>query len=319
MQKTTSNIEMLREQALSIICTPHPFLDFSGFAPIPYKFDPYYGTQRKINNDALFDIDGFPTVQEKLDSYCSTNLQINNDDFFSFGGSSPVQGKLVPHCSTKQIIHDNDEENIEERDFGFACTEVQEMHIFADEIFENGKIRPILHSSDQSLLFFPNPNNDASYISPPIKKNFIENSIKPHSRSGGIPNELQNDPLQNMTLVEINASSECYTKSNSTGTSNLWRFRQNLNLRSNSDHKDSFVLMNPSVPKKSNKSKVENIAVKRRQDEKRKSELSAYEKIYVTNKTRKESKQRKSFLPYKHQLFGLFTNKNGLSRNLHPF
>jgi hypothetical protein len=24
-------------------------------------------------------------------------------------------------------------------------------------------------------------------------------------------------------------------------------------------------------------------------------------------------------LPYKHQLFGLFTNINGLSRNLHPF
>jgi hypothetical protein len=63
MHKSTSNIEMLRVLALSIICTPHPFLDFSGFAP----------------------------AQEKLDINCSTKQQISNDDFFSFDGSAPVQ------------------------------------------------------------------------------------------------------------------------------------------------------------------------------------------------------------------------------------
>ncbi|KAK2367800.1 hypothetical protein QL285_081051 [Trifolium repens] len=319
MHKPTTNIEMLRVQALSIICTPHPFLDFSGFAPIQDKFDPYCRTQQQIKNDAMFYIDGFAPAQEKLDINCSTKQQISNDDFFSFDGSAPVQDKLVPHCSNKKNIRDNDEENMEEQEFGFACTDVREMHIFADDIFENGKIRPIIHSSDQSLPFIPNPKNDATYNCPPIRKNFIENSIKLHSRSDGISNELQNEPIQNVTMVEMKGSSECYTKSNSTGTSNLWRFRENLNLRSNSDHKDSFVLMNPSVPKKSSKPKVENIVLKKRKDEKHKSALSAYEKIYVTNKKRKESNKRKSFLPYKHQLFGIFTNMNVLNRNLHPF
>ncbi|WJX67406.1 hypothetical protein P8452_51872 [Trifolium repens] len=291
MHKSTSNIEMLRVQALSIICTPHPFLDFSGFAP----------------------------AQEKLDINCSTKQQISNDDFFSLDGSAPVQDKLDPHCSNKQNIRDNDEEHMKEQEFGFACTDVRGMHIFADDIFEHGKIRPIIHSSNQSLPFIPNPKNNASYNCPSIRKNFIENSIKPHSRSDGITNGLQNEPIQNVTLVEMKGASECYTKSNSTGMSNLWRFRENMNLRSNSDHKDCFVLMNPSVPKKSSKPKVENIVLKKRKDEKHKSALSAYEKIYVTNKKRKESNKRKSFLPYKQQLFGIFTNMNVLGRNLHPF
>jgi hypothetical protein len=146
MHKPTTNIEMLRVQALSIICTPHPFLDFSGFAPIQDKFDPYCRTQQQIKNDAMFYIDGFAPAQEKLDINCSTKQQISNDDFFSFDGSAPVQDKLVPHCSNKKNIRDNDEENMEEQEFGFACTDVREMHIFADDIFEHGKIRPIIHS-----------------------------------------------------------------------------------------------------------------------------------------------------------------------------
>ena len=136
---------------------------------------------------------------------------------------------------------------------------------------------------------------------------------------GGISKESQNESLQNMTMVEIKASNECYEKSNSTGSSKLWKFRQNMNLRSNSDHKDSLVLLNASATKNSKKPKVENIVNKKRKDEKHKNGLSAYEKLYVSNKTRMDSNKRRSFLTYKHQLFGLFTNMNGLSRNLHPF
>jgi len=71
-----------------------------------------------------------------------------------------------------------------------------------------------------------------------------------------------------------------------------------LNLRSNSDHKNSLVLLNASAPKNSRKPKVENIVNKKRKDEK-KNGLLAYEKLYVTNKTRKDSNKRRSFLPYK--------------------
>jgi hypothetical protein len=319
MQKTASNIEMLRVQSLSILCTPHPFLEFSGFPPLPDRIGPNCTIKQQRNNNILFYVDGFAPIQDKIDPHCCTKQQINNDGVLCFDDSAPVQNKLDTYCITKQQIPDNNEETIEEQEFSFACTEVQGMHIFADDIFENRKIRPIVHSFEQSHLFFPTPKNEGSHLRPPLKKIFLKNSINPISRSCGISKQLQNEPFQNLTMVEMKVSNECYEKNNSTGSSNLWRFRQNMNLRSNSDNKDSLVLMNHSAPKKSNKTKVDNTVVKKRKDEKHKKALSAYEKFYVTNKTRKDSNKRKSFLPYKHQLFGLFTNINGLSRNLHPF
>jgi len=314
MQKSTSNIEKLRVQSLSILCTSHHFHDFSDFSPLQDRIDSNCSTKQQSNNNVLFDVDEFAPIQGKLDPDCSTKQQINIDDFFSFDDSAPVQEKLDPDCRTRQQIPDNDEGK-----FSFGCTEVQGMHIYADEIFENGKIRPLLHNFDQSLFFFSTPSNDGSHLRPPVKKIFLNNSTNRLSRSGGISKELQNEPLQNMTMVEMKVSNECYEKRNSTGSSNLWRFRQHMKLRSNGDYKDSLILMNPSVPKKSSKTKVDNIVVKKRNEEKHKIALSAYEKFYVTNKTRKDSNKRKSFLPYKHQLFGLFSSINGLSRNLHPF
>jgi len=319
MQNTNSNIEMLRVQALSILCTSHPFFEFSGFAPIPDKVHPIFSTKKQINNDSLFDFDGFSPVQDKVDPFCSRKQQIDNNPFLDFDDFSPAEGKVDPYYRTKKQMPNNDEENVEEGEFSFACTEVQGIHVFADEIFENGKIRQIPHNFNQSLLIYPTPNNISSHLRPPLKKIFIKNSINRHSMLGCISKESQNESLQNMTMVEIKASNECYEKSNSTGSSNLWKFIKNLNLRSNKDHKKSLLLLNASAPKNSRKPKVENIVNKKRKDEKQKNGLSAYEKLYVTNKTRKDSNKRRSFLPYKRQLFGLFTNMNGLTRNLHPF
>ncbi|RHN41377.1 hypothetical protein MtrunA17_Chr8g0365451 [Medicago truncatula] len=305
MQKTGSNnIEILRVQALSILCTPHPFLEFSGFAPIPDKVDSIRSRKQQIKNDTLFDFDGSSPVQDKVDPFCSTKQQIDNDAFLDFDGFSPAEDKVDRYNRSKEQRQDNDEENIEEGEFSFACTKVRGLHIFADEIFENGKIRQIPHTFDQSLFIYPTSNNNVSHLRPPLKKIFIKNSVNRHSMLGGISKESQNESLQNMTMVEIKASNECYEKSNSTGSSNLWKFR---------------VLLNASDPKNSRKPKVENIVNKKRKDEKHKNGLSAYEKLYVSNKTRKDSNKRRSFLPYKRQLLGLFTNMNGLSRNLHPF
>lgn len=281
-------MDMLRVQALSILCTPHPFLDFYGFALNEDKVDKDYSTEQEIQNDAFVDFEGFAPIQDKCD----------------------------PYCSIKQQILNSGEETFEKQEFSFSNTDVQGLHIFANDIFENGKIRPILHTFDQSLLMFPSPNNDGSHLRPPLKKIFINNSENHNSRSSGISKEPHNETLQSMTIVEMKDSNECYEKSNSTGSSKLWRFRQDLDLRSNSEHKDAFVLLNTSVPTKSNRPKVENIVVKKRKDEKHK---SAYEKLYVFNKTKKDTNKRRSFLPYKHQLFGIFTNMNGLSRNIHPF
>ncbi|XP_058747103.1 uncharacterized protein LOC131620099 [Vicia villosa] len=316
MQKATSNIEMLRMQALSILCTPRPFHDFSCLAPIQDKVDPCCGTKDEISDGGSFDFDEFTFIQDNLDPYCSTKNQINGDNFLDFEFFAPVKDKYESHCSTNQQIQKSDEENNDEREFSFACTDVQGMHIFADDIFENGKMRTLIPNFDQSLQFFPTTNNNASHLQPPLKKIFIKNSISPQSILDGISKETQNELLQNMTMK---ASSECYEKRNSTGPTSVWRFRQNLDLGSNIDNKESFVILNPSVPKTSIKPKVENIIVKKRKGEQPKNTLTAYEKLYVTNKARKGNNKRRSVLPYKHQLFGFFTIIHGLSRNLHPF
>ncbi|XP_004513151.1 uncharacterized protein [Cicer arietinum] len=282
---------MLRVQALSILCMPHPFIEFEGFGP----------------------------MQDKLDTYCCNKLEIHNDDFLDFSGFVPIPDKLDAYYCTKNQTHNNVKENFEEQDYSFACTDVQGTSIFADEIFENEKIRPTLLNFDKSIIVLNALNNDASHLRPPLKKIFVEMSENSNSRSSDVSKEPHKEPLKNRTMVEVKASNECYKKSKSTGSSNLWRFRQNINLRSNSDHKDAFVLLNPSVPSKANKPKVETIVVKKRKDDINKSTLSAHEKFYVMNKMKKDSNKRKSFLPYKHHLLGIFTNMNGLSRNIHPF
>nr|XP_004509891.1 uncharacterized protein LOC101512356 [Cicer arietinum] len=106
-----------------------------------------------------------------------------------------------------------------------------------------------------------------------------------NSRSSGVSNEAHNEPLKNRRMIEIKASNECYEK----------------------------------MPSMANKAKVENIVVKKGKDDISKSTLSAHEKFYVMNKMRKDNNKRRSFLPYKPNLLGIFTNMNGLSRSLHPF
>ncbi|XP_058746131.1 uncharacterized protein LOC131619006 [Vicia villosa] len=319
MQKTNTNIEMLRVQALSILCTPYPFLDFHGVSPIQEKLDPQSSIKHDIWSDAVFDFDGVSFNQDNLDPHCNTKEQINNEASLDFEGFTPVQDKSNLCCSIKEQIQNNDEENIEEREFSFPCADVQGMRIFADDIFENGQIRKLIPHLHQSLLLTSTSKSFASPVRPCLKKIFIINSVCPQSRSDVISKEPQNELLENITFVEMKDSTESYKKSNSTGSSNLWRCRQNMNLRCNSDHKDSLVLLNPSAPKNHVKTKVESIVVEKRKEDHPKNALSTYEKLYLTNKTRKGSNKRRSFLPYKHQLLGFFTNMNGLSKNLHPF
>ena len=235
--------------------------------PFQIKFIQFLAQKKQIKNDSLFNFDGFSPVQDKVDPFFSRKQQIDNNAFLDFDDFSPAEDKVDPYYRTKKQMHNNDEENVEEEEFSFACTEVQGMHVFADEIFENGKIRQIPHNFNQCLLIYPTPNNISSHLRPPLKKVFIKNSINRHAMLGCISKESQNESLQNMTMVEIKASNECYEKSNSTGSSNLWKFRKNLNLRSNSDHKNSLVLLNASAPKSSRKLKVENIVNKKRKDE----------------------------------------------------
>lgn len=153
----------------------------------------------------------------------------------------------------------------------------------------------------------------------------------------------------------VEASPETCKKSNSTGFSKIWRFRELAN-RSNSDGRDAFVFLNnnneskttsPSKTEEKREGEVKPASVSSNNNESRTTTcskreelqnsdggkgkvksngkkktppLSAHELHYVRNRALREGDRRRSYLPYKPELVGFFTNVNGgLSRNVHPF
>ncbi|XP_027348142.1 uncharacterized protein LOC113859616 [Abrus precatorius] len=240
--------------------------------------------------------------------------------FLKSNDVAPIPAKPSPDFDEKHETNcDNGEESDENQEFTFASINLQGTLVFADEIFDNGQIRPTYHAFDQSLIFTASHDNETMPLRPPLKKVFVKqvNSFSSNSKVH------YKETLQETMVVEVDALSNKCKKSNSTGFSKKWRFRKNLNLRSNSDGKDAFVSLNPSLvmPMRSIKAKEENVALNNKKHEKSEKckTLSAHEKLYVSNRKRRESTKKKSCLPYKKELIGFFANMNGFSRNLHPF
>lgn len=258
----------------------------------------------------------------------------------------------------EQEVEDEEEEeqgveDAEEEEFSFVCTNPDGSPISADDIFQNGQIRPIFPIFDRSLLFSDGEDGDSSKASdvsslrPPLKKLFVEAREPPSSSSSSEADELEG--VQPGTYCEwskkaVDASPELRKKSNSTGFSRLWHFRD-LVVRSHSDGKDAFVFLNPNSARAKQSVEAVKKMAKAEKNEKPEKEKkvaaaaasgeatvktkaktnrgettsSAHERHYVRNRARKEEDRRRSYLPYRPGLVGFFTNANGLSRNVHPF
>ncbi|KAL4361193.1 hypothetical protein GQ457_04G007390 [Hibiscus cannabinus] len=226
-----------------------------------------------------------------------------------------------------------DEKEEEEEEFSFVCLNPDGSPISADDLFQDGQIRPVFPLFNRDLLFadengtvLKTEEGDAA-LPPQVKKVFVED----------LPESSQPEPAGpycewrgGRTVVE--ASPETCRKSNSTGFSKLWRFRD-LKLRCSSDGKDAFVFLNHPPPSSSSSSSVK--AEKKNEKEEKKPKVkvseekpkatksgktaspSAHEKLYVKNRAQREEVKRRSYLPYRQ--VGFFTNVSGLSRNVHPY
>ncbi|GAV81285.1 DUF1645 domain-containing protein, partial [Cephalotus follicularis] len=220
---------------------------------------------------------------------------------------------------------DDDAGTEDDEEFSFACTNPDGSPISADDLFYNGQIRPIFPLFNRDLLLSDgydlgdSKSETEEDFRPQLKKLFIEEGESTSASSEPPASSYCEWSSPGKTVRE--ASPETCKKSNSTGFSKLWRFRDQR-LRSNSDGKDAFVFLNANHHEINNHNNSKN-GVKK--DEKvaaggklkgkaETTSLSAYMK-----KRAKESDdtKRKLYLPYKQA--GFFTNVNGLSRNLHPF
>lgn len=263
-----------------------------------------------------------------------------------------------------EFENEEEEEEEDEEEFSFVCMNPDGSPISAEDIFQNGQIRPIFPIFDRSLLFADadadadegdsSKASEASSLRPPLKKLFVEDREPSMSSSSSSSSSSEAGDLEGLepgTYCEwskkaVEASPELRKKSNSTGFSRLWRFRD-LVLRSNSDGKDAFVFLNPNSasakqsveaikkmakaeqnekPEKERKvtataaaAAVEALVKAKAKTKKGETVSSAHERHYVRNRAKKVEDRRRSYLPYRQDLVGFFTNVNGLSRNVHPF
>ncbi|XWS34796.1 hypothetical protein CRYUN_Cryun21dG0068200 [Craigia yunnanensis] len=251
-------------------------------------------------------------------------LQLETDEL-----NKEEEGKPSNHPE----MEDENEEEEEEEEFSFVCLNPDGSPISADDVFQNGQIRPVFPLFNQDLLFTKEDSSiskseegDVS-LRPPLRKLFVEDSPDTTSSRSSDPAGPYCEWRGGKT-VEQTSPNTC-KKSNSTGFSKLWRVRD-LKLRSNSDGKDAFVFLNHPPPSsvktgKKNEKEEKNEKVKvtgekpmlKKEKNGKTASLSAHEKLYVKNRAMREGEKRRSYLPYRQ--VGIFTNVNGLSRNVHPF
>ncbi|XP_010251254.1 PREDICTED: uncharacterized protein LOC104593196 [Nelumbo nucifera] len=285
--------------------------------------------------------DRFAEVAAKVGEESNGLSELSISDYTVENPSS--EQDIQNQSKEEQKVEDGN--NADDDDFEFSfCRDNDGSPISADEIFFNGQIRPIFPIFNRDLLFADGQDDDsqaphASSIRLPLRKLLIEErDPNPPSSSSSEADELEGLPPGTYcvwTPKPVQASPERCKKSNSTGSSKRWRFRDLLH-RSNSDGKDTFVFLTPSnsnsskMKKKDDKPEKPEVSKERRNSTdvkvagKSKAKgvsdaVSAHEIHYVKNRALKEGDRRKSYLPYRPDLVGFFANVNGLSRTLHPF
>lgn len=256
------------------------------------------------------------------------NLQINDDNNHDDSDSKQIDNEDHDNKDDDSEDHeDEDEEEDDESDFTFMC--VGDTDSQSTEDFESGQIRPVFPLFDQTLL----QNNDYSDekrrlpMDVPVNNVFVESPRQSPSSgygsTGGVAASISKESDSGKPEINI--------KSNSTGFSKLWRFRNEMN-RSNSDGRDAYVFLNDKEASTSSnvdhsigKEKVKvneggKSKVVKKGTKLKKSTASAHE-VYLKQKGgQTEEERRKSYLPYRPGLMGFFTNVNGgLSKNVHPF
>ncbi|XP_019171215.1 PREDICTED: uncharacterized protein LOC109166781 [Ipomoea nil] len=186
-------------------------------------------------------------------------------------------------------------------------------------------------AAEETRLVFPLFNTDLLLTDrPPVKHVYAatrnEHLVAATEAASSAGDDAIAGPCCEWSKEKAAAGREgCCKKSNSTGFSKLWRFRD-LGHRSNSDGRDAFVFLNGAAEKKiAGRVKVnaggvggENNVTAQQKKTKKNVTALAHER-YMRSKA-KDEERRRSYLPYRPELVGFFTNVNGgLTRNIHPY
>ncbi|PIN15507.1 hypothetical protein CDL12_11840 [Handroanthus impetiginosus] len=230
-----------------------------------------------------------------------------------------------------------DDDGEEEFEFAFVTRDSDlSSPISADEIFQNGQIRPVYPVFNRDLFLghmgFQNENgkengveNSGSDKSPtvrlPLRKLFIEERettmtmSTTSSCSSSEADELDGVPAESYCVWRPKeAAGRGCKKSNSTGSnSKRWKFKDLLHRSHSDGGKDSFVFFGPSNSgrKKENEERTKTAPVAA-------GKLKAPAPPHPSSPYNRDGvEKRRSYLPYRPDLVGFFGNNvNGLSKNL---
>ncbi|GAB2214262.1 hypothetical protein Droror1_Dr00018603 [Drosera rotundifolia] len=270
--------------------------------------------------------DSAPTEDQMNQIEQHFNIILNEDD-----------DAYLESTSTRGEQDDHDDDDDEDFEFEFVC-EQSKSPIAADDIFEDGQIRPLFHF----VLHDSSDHHETTSSSSPIRKVFIERTDRSEETAAEGPACAWLDK-SNVNVEETSSAPEICKKSNSTGFSKMFRFRDML-LRSYSDGRDAFVFLanHKRVDKHETttttatttttiaatttttmaSSQKEKVSTKERKTSsvpgKGKKKTASNVMQYGRKKTG-EAARRKSYLPYRQDLVGFFTSVNGMSRNVHPY
>ncbi|XP_019163548.1 PREDICTED: uncharacterized protein LOC109159894 [Ipomoea nil] len=242
--------------------------------------------------------------------------------------SQGVDGEEIEYEENEDDDEDEEDEEDEE-EFSFVCPGDDAAQIAAEDAFFNGQIRPVYPLFNRDLLLGAS-DFEGLDEKPPVGNVFVETGEV--TSSGNDDADAEGLSCEWSGKAVAAAGPDGCKKSNSTGFSKFWRFRDLLH-RSNSDGRDAFVFLNNPAPstsaagkteekssqkKHTGKAKVNGDTAGEQKKKKSKKQLSAHER-YMKSKAKDEDRRR-SYLPYRPELVGFFTNvKGGLTRNVHPF
>lgn len=182
---------------------------------------------------------------QSLTQELEKHLKLNEED-----GKENEQ-EIESHGEDHEDYHDEDEE-----DFSFAFDGVNLSTISAEDAFDNGHIKPVYPVFNRDILvgggFGDVEDLETLRLKdrlPDVKNVFVEAEDGGFraTTSSSTADEEAVGPYCEWSKKVVEAAPEVCKKSNSTGFSKIWRFKDFMH-RSNSDGRDAFVFLNHPTP-----------------------------------------------------------------------
>ncbi|URE40657.1 DUF1645 domain containing protein [Musa troglodytarum] len=252
-------------------------------------------------------------LPEKPSLVASTSAAEEEEELAHDGSGSASAHQIgPPEASDKHAEDEDDDGSSEKFEFTFAVRNPDaETSVAADEIFSGGRIIPAYPLFDRDLLLPLSAAGEPAAaegmaVQIPLRQLLIE------EREAGF-----------LSSAEPPTTEECRApkpdpckKSASTGSSLRWRLRDMMVGRSHSDGKEKFVFLDLKAARSAGGGKGgKNDGRVAATDA-----ATAHRLYYGKGASERAARgPRRSFLPYRQELLGLFAPATGLRRSHHPF